>query len=92
VNGTPAPIRYVYHRVPPDLRGTVLYPLNRLADVHPDLYEELQQNYATRRDIAALRIPPLGNCLWNDVLHFSPVHPARIQAALADAGHVLPET
>lgn len=82
---------YVYHRVPPKLRGKVLYPLNRLERVYPDLYLELQQNYASRRDIAALRVPPLGNCLWNDVLHLSPVHPSRLQAALADAGHHLPE-
>jgi hypothetical protein len=85
------PTRYVYHRVPPNLRGSVLYPLNQLKGRFPDLYERLQENYATRRDIAALHIPPLGNCLWNDVLFFSPVHPARIQAALVDAGHELPE-
>jgi len=68
----------------------VLYPLNRLADIHSDLYEELQRNYATRRDIASLRIPPLGNCLWNDVLFLTPIHPARFQAALAEVGHTLP--
>ena len=90
MNEPPDPSRYVYHRVPPDLRGTTLYPLNRLADVYPDLYEKLQQNYATRRDIAALRIPPLGNCLWNDVLFLSPIHPALFEAALAEAGHTLP--
>ncbi len=27
------------------------------------------------------RIPIL-NCLWNDVLHFSPVHPAKIKQAM----------
>jgi hypothetical protein len=84
--------RHVYHRVPPDLRGTTLYPLNQLEGHFPDLYARLSQNYATRRDIAALRIPRLGNCLWNDVIHLSPVHPARIQAALAEAGHELPAT
>jgi hypothetical protein len=82
--------RYVYHRVPPDLRGATLHPLNQLEGRFPDLYARLQENYASRRDIAALRIPPLGNCLWNDVLHFCPVHPARINAALAESGHVLP--
>ena len=91
MNDPSATTRYVYHRVPPKLRGTILYPMNRLAEVQPDLYEELQQNYATRRDIAALRIPPLDSCLWNDVLFFSPVHPSLIQAALVDAGHQLPE-
>jgi hypothetical protein len=31
------------------------------------------------------RIPLLG-CLWNDVLHFSPVHPSKVQEALTQAG------
>jgi hypothetical protein len=81
---------FVYHRVPANLRGSTLYPLNQLREVHPNLYERLQKNYATRRDIAALRIPPLGSCLWNDVLFFSPVHPADHEAALKAAGHWLP--
>jgi hypothetical protein len=82
---------FVYHRVSPDLRGSVLYPLNQLRDVYPDLYESRRQSYATREDIAALRIPPLGNCLWNDVLHLTPVHPQALKAALGLSGHSLPE-
>jgi len=84
------PKTFVYHRVPANLRGSTLYPLNQLREIHPDLYEELKESYASRPDIAALRIPPLGNCLWNDVLFFSPVHPARHLAALEAAGHTLP--
>jgi hypothetical protein len=68
----------------------VLYPLNQLKDYYPDLYASLRQNYATREDIASLHIPPLGNCPWNDVLHFSPVHPRLLRDALAEAGHSLP--
>jgi hypothetical protein len=81
---------FVYHRVPPNLRGPVLYPLSQLKDVHPDLYAELRKNYSTREDIASLRIPPLDHCLWNDVLHLTPVPPSRLKSALADAGHELP--
>ncbi len=81
---------FVYHRVPLQLRGTVLYPLNELRDVYPDLFAELRKNYASREDIAYLRIPPLGNCLWNDVLFFSPVHPELHKAALEKEGHLLP--
>jgi len=87
----PRPDRYVYHRVPPNLRGSILYPLNSMRGVFPDLYRERRSNYASREDIAALRIPPLGYCLWNDVLHLSPVHPDRIKDALTAAGHALPE-
>ena len=69
-----------------------MYPLNQLEGIYPDLYEEWKQNYAMRPDIAALRIPPLDNCLWNDVLHMSPVHPTKLKSALADAGHQIHET
>jgi hypothetical protein len=82
---------YVYHRVPRNLRGSILYPLNGMREIFPDLYRDLRKNYASREDIAALRIPPLGYCLWNDVLHLSPVHPERIKDALTAAGHELPE-
>jgi len=91
IESSPSSESYVFHRVPDDLRGSMLYPLNQLAGVHPDLYTELRKRYATREDIAALRIPPLGNCLWNDVLHFSPVHPNRLKQALEGSGHALPD-
>ncbi len=76
---------YLYHRVPADLQGPVLYPLNQLKDVHPSLYATKAANYRGREAVMQARIPLL-DCLWNDVLHFSPVHPARIQTALAAAG------
>jgi hypothetical protein len=88
--GAQASGSFVYHRVPEGLRGSVLYPLNQLKGIYPDLYLELRKRYATREDIASLRIPPLANCLWNDVLHLSPVHPMRLNAALGAAGHELP--
>lgn len=82
---------YVYHRVPADLRGAVLYPLNELKGMYPDLYAERRKSYATREDIASLRLPQLGYCLWNDVLHFTAAHPQTLKAALESAGHVLPQ-
>jgi hypothetical protein len=77
---SPAPL---YHRKSPDFRGSVLYPLNALRDVALDLYERQRAKYAGREDILRQRVPPL-NCLWNDVLHFSPVHPSCV-AELARA-------
>ena len=77
---SPAPL---YHRKSPDFRGSVLYPLNALREVAVDLYERHRAKYAGREEILGQRVPPL-NCLWNDVLHFSPVHPARV-AELARA-------
>ena len=73
----------LYHRKSPDFRGNVLYPLNALRAVAVDLYERQRSKYVGREEILRQRVPLL-NCLWNDVLHFSPVHPARV-AELARA-------
>ena len=80
---SPAP--KLYHRKPPDFHGGVLYPLNVLRDVAPDLYGRQRAKYDGREHALDQRVPPLG-CLWNDVLHFSPVHPARVAQLARDAG------
>lgn len=71
--------------VPPHFSGTVLYPLNQLQDRFPDRYADQAKKYAGRAELREQRIPPLG-CLWNDVLHLSPVHPGKIREALGRAG------
>jgi hypothetical protein len=65
--------------------GTALYPLNELARVDRDAWERERAKYKGREDVLDLRIPLL-NCLWNDVLHLSPVHPTTIATELADVG------
>ena len=79
----------VYHLVPRELRGSVLYPLNQLKSVFPDLAAQQFTKYHDRAHVPSTPIPPL-QCLWNDVLMFSPVHPRDIRAALARAGHHRP--
>lgn len=77
-------MHYLYHAVPHDMRGTILYPLNILKDTQPDLYKNLVKKYIGREDVTLLApVPPL-DCLWNDVLYFSPVHPQEIQQALIE--------
>ena len=73
--------QFVYHILPANLRGDVLYPLNQLKSTHPDLYELHAQKYAWRESRQKMKIPKL-NCLWNDVLHFCPIHPNKIYQAL----------
>ena len=63
----------IYHLVPRELRGTLLYPLNQLKSVFPDLAAQHFTKYYDRADLPSTPIPPL-QCLWNDVLMFSPVH------------------
>jgi len=76
---------YLYHRVPKNLTGNILYPLNVLKEKYPDIYQEHVKKYVGREHLLQEKIPPL-HCLWNDVLHFSPVNPAEIKKALIKAG------
>ncbi len=65
---------YLYHSVPKNLQGNILYPLNTLKEKHPEIYEQQVSKYVGREHMTQQRIPIL-DCLWNDVLHFSAVNP-----------------
>lgn len=64
------PTRHVYHLVPKNFVGNVLFSLNRLKDTLPETYATQVGKYAGREKILERRIPKL-DCLWNDVLHCS---------------------
>lgn len=76
---------YLYHWVPHDMEGDTLYPLNQLQSMYPKLYAEKFGKYIGREEITKLVLPTLG-CLWNDVLHFTAVHPKVLKNALIAAG------
>ncbi|MEO8666216.1 MAG: hypothetical protein ABI462_12050 [Ignavibacteria bacterium] len=78
-------MNYLFHMVPKNIRGNVLYPLNTLKEIYPDIYEQRIKNYAGRESLMLHRIPVL-DCLWNDVLHFSAVDPKEVKQALIEAG------
>jgi hypothetical protein len=65
--------------------GEVLYPLNQLALIAPSAANDESKKYEGRKHLMAVRLPIL-NCLWNDVVHLSPVHPSKIKQALLEAG------
>ena len=71
--------------VPRDLKGDFLYPLNQLRDIYPELYLAKSQKYQGRERLMREIIQPL-SCLWNDVLHFTAVHPKEINQALTSTG------
>ena len=75
----------LFHTVPDQMLGTVLYPLNELEHVDRAAWERERAKYAGREQVLELRVPPL-DCRWNDVLHLSPVHPADIVAELRAVG------
>jgi hypothetical protein len=76
---------FIYHRVPANMEGTTLYPLNVLKDTHPDLYEKYSAAYAGREFVMDMKIVPL-DARWNDALHLLAVDPADIKAASIEAG------
>lgn len=76
---------YLYHRVPPDMQGTILHPLNSFKETNPELYLSKAKKYENRKFVMEQIIPTL-DCLWNDVLQLSPIHPAEIKNALVEAG------
>ena len=79
----------LYHFVPKNMTGNILYPLNQLKTVHPNLYEQHVKKYDWRTEVVAGQIPIL-DCLWNDVLHFSPVHPSKVKNELIALGRDVP--
>jgi hypothetical protein len=80
---------YVYHAVPHLMKGTVLYPLNELKDREPALYDAHSTKYEGRKHLMKERIPLLDDCLWNDVLFLTAVHPAKFRKAYESAGFAL---
>ncbi len=67
------------------MKGNILYPLNSLKKIYPEIFVKHFSKYKGREIITKHRIPFL-NCLWNDVLHFSAVNPKDIKQALIEAG------
>ncbi len=81
-------MEYVYHMVPEELKGEYLIPLNELKRVYPNLYREYIQKYkdhTQRENLLTRKIPKL-ECLWNDVVHFLPLHPYEIYKVLLEIG------
>ncbi len=76
---------YLYHWVPDNMKGDVLYPLNVLKNIDTDIYAAAASKYEGREKLMEYVIPDL-NCLWNDVIHLSAVHPSEIKKALTEAG------
>lgn len=75
----------LYHVVPPQMVGDVLYPLSRLRTVHRALAEDAARKYEGREALMRARLPLL-DCLWNDVIHLTPLHPSKTRRALEAAG------
>lgn len=68
---------YVYHFKRKNMIGDILMPLNMQKKNFPELYKDHVKKYIGREKLLTKKIPIL-DCLWNDVLHFSPINPQLI--------------
>lgn len=76
---------YIYHNDPRNMEGDILYPLNQLKNKMPNIYQDQAKKYQGREQVPKQYLNLL-DCLWNDVLHFSAVHPQKIKSALDSLG------
>lgn len=79
-------MNHIYHRVPNNMEGDILYPLNELQTILPSAYEYQVRKYEGREKLLEQRISVLGSCLWNDVLFFTPAQPSDVFEARRQAG------
>jgi hypothetical protein len=80
---------FVYHRRSSRFTGNVLHPLNVLRQLEPEIAAREIKKYEGREQLLEARVPPL-DCLWNDVIHCSPVHPKLILGAMREIGFEIP--
>ncbi|HMP30597.1 MAG TPA: hypothetical protein PKD85_13410 [Saprospiraceae bacterium] len=70
------------------MEGYKLIPLNQLKYKYPEIYKIARKKYKGREFVMEQKVPIL-DCLWNDVVHFSAVHPQKISDALKELGQEL---
>ncbi len=81
---------HIYHRIPRNMTGNVLYSLNELLGIDSVLYEAHAAKYEGREHLMEELIPLLRNCRWNDVIFMAAVHPTRLRTAFETAGFPRP--
>jgi len=72
--------QFVYHQVASDFRGTLLYPLNHLAALYPDIHAREAPKYAGREVVMSYRVPHL-DAPWADTVNLSTLDPRLLVAA-----------
>jgi hypothetical protein len=66
--------------------GDKLLPLAILRVEYPEVYAKAMEKYEGREEVSQNFIPPL-ECLWEDVIFLSPVHPQVLHGVLVSCGH-----
>ena len=76
---------FVYHLCAPDFRGDMLYPLDGLRQVFPDIHERERIKYANRESVLSYVIPGLG-VTWGATVNLSALDPSQLVAARRQLG------
>lgn len=76
---------FLYHIKKTGFVGERLYPLNSIKDALPEVYAREAKKYEGREWLMDVAIPGL-DVRWNDVLHFSLMHPSVIFNELSAHG------
>jgi hypothetical protein len=67
----------IYQGVPEHMEGQLLVPLNQMSKSHPELHTAYLKKYEGRKEIMQKKVALL-DCLWNDVVQFLPLDPAKV--------------
>jgi hypothetical protein len=78
-------VSVVYHAVPRDMVGDVLYPLNRLSEVDPRLYEFQRAKYGGRESVLEYPVPGT-DLRWADTVQCAALHPYHLFKARRELG------
>jgi len=78
-------VAFVYHLCAPDFRGDTLYPLDRLREALPEIYERERPKYDGRESVLRFVIPRLG-VTWGATVNLSALDPSHLVAARRKLG------
>ena len=85
-------VQYVYTIYRKDFVGNILFPLNEMKEKegYTHVFARENKKYEGREKLKELVIPTL-QCLWNDVVFLSPLHPNAIYKELVKIGYQVSE-
>ncbi len=75
---------FLYHHVPDNVEGNILYPLNEMTRVFPDVFNKQKAKYDAIKE-KDVEIPGFG--FWNDCINLMPVNPELVKEELEKFGH-----
>ncbi len=76
-------IEHIYHIKPTNMKGSILYPMQKVMKLMPAEFAFHAKKYGTKREILDAEFP-LAGCTWQDMIHCSPVDVSLIVRTLKE--------